>query len=413
LARLLAPELFGMMVLINSVKTGIALFGDFGFGQNIVYNKNGGRPDFYNTVWTLELARSVVLCLICIAASASLADLYESPLLAWVFPVSAMTFLLTGLSSISRQLLQKRMELAKLNKFEMSLAFIGSAAQVLFAFISPTIWALVLGGLFDSALMMIATHFLIPGVKQRLLISKQHVREILTFGKWIVVSSLVFFLSMHYDRLYLPTVIPLDVVGVYGIARAIAGLVTGLTGRLANVVVFPLLTSHSQMPRGELRRQLVPIRATFLLAAAFGISVLVAMLDLVIAVLYDERYQAAGWMLPILVSGSWFAILATINDSIVVGLGKPAYSAISNAGKLAFLAAGLPLGFALGGVTGVVLVVALSDACRYFPILLGQRREGLSFGMQDLLLTIAVFGLIAIWELLRWSAGYGTSFDTF
>jgi O-antigen/teichoic acid export membrane protein len=411
LARLLAPELFGIMLIVTSLRVGITLISDFGIGQNIIYNKNANQPDFYNTAWTLEIIRNVVLWLVCLAVTPLLAYFYESPVLIWVLPISAITLVLTGFSSTSRFLLQKRMQLAKFNIYETIVTFIGSAAQVLFAYLSPTIWALVLGGLFTSAASTIGSYFLLPDVKQKFHISKQFAREILGFGKWIFVSSVVYFLSMNYDRLYLPKVFPLDLLGVYGVARSISELLGLLTMRLGNIVLFPFIASHSQMPRGDLHGQLAAIRARFLLLAAFGISILVSTTDLAIKVLYDERYQAAGWMLPVLIMGSWVSILASVNDSTLLGLGKPSYGAISNSAKFGFLVIGLPLGFMVNGVLGVVAVFAMGDLCRYVPIFIGQRRERFSFGMQDLLLTLVAFALIGVWEWLRWISGFGTSFD--
>jgi len=258
---------------------------------------------------------------------------------------------------------------------------------------------------------MIGTYFLLPDVKHRFFISKQYAREILTFGKWILLSSIVYFLSMNYDRLYLPKVIPLDLLGVYGVARSISELVGLVTLRVGTVVLFPFVASHAHMPRSELYRQLASLRAKVLFVAAFVISALVATIDLAVTILYDERYRAAGWMLPVLILGSWFSILTTVNDATLVGVGKPSYSALANCGKFVFLVIGLPLSFMASGIVGVVLIVALADLCRYFPILVGQRRERLSFGVQDLSLTLAAFALIGVWEYLRWSTGFGTSFD--
>jgi O-antigen/teichoic acid export membrane protein len=161
-----------------------------------------------------------------------------------------------------------------------------------------------------------------------------------------------------------------------------------------------------------LRDQLASIRAKFLLLAVVGFSFFVATADLAIKVLYDERYLAASWMLPLLVVGSWFSVLAYVNESILLGLGKPSYSAVSNGAKLAFLLIGLPLMVKTFGLLGGVTVVALADLCRYVPILIGQRRERFSFGMQDLLLTCAVFLMVGLLEWLRWASGFGTSFDT-
>src|SRR5262249_35762465 len=153
--------------------------------------------------------------------------------------------------------------------------------------------------------------------------------------------------------------------------------------RLGNVVLFPFISSHSRMPRGDLHEQLSSVRAKFLLLASLGFSMLAATGDLAVRIIYDERYQAAAWMLPVLIIGSWFSILANINEATLLGLGKPSYSAISNGSKFAFLLIGLPLSFNAFGLLGSIVVVALGDMWRYIPILIGQKRENFSFGLQD------------------------------
>ena len=69
LARMLAPELFGLMVIVNTVRLGTELISDIGVTQNIVYSKHSDDPRFYNTAWTLQVIRSIILwALIAIAA---------------------------------------------------------------------------------------------------------------------------------------------------------------------------------------------------------------------------------------------------------------------------------------------------------------------------------------------------------
>jgi O-antigen/teichoic acid export membrane protein len=207
-------------------------------------------------------------------------------------------------------------------------------------------------------------------------------------------------------------VISLELVGIYGIARSLSDLTGNLVLRLGNAVLFPFIASHSQTPRAELRDQLAPLRLKFLLLAGLGFSLFVAAADFVIKVLYDERYHAATWMLPVLVLGSWFSTMATLNESTLLGLGKPSYSAISNGSKFVFLMVGLWLGVKFFGILGGVTVVALGNLCGYIPILVGQVRERFSFAMQDFLVTLGMFALVAFWEWVRWVAGFGTSFDS-
>jgi O-antigen/teichoic acid export membrane protein len=412
LAHLLAPDIFGTMLIVYTLRMGIELVSDIGIGQNVIYNKNAEDPEFYNTAWSLQLVRSIGLWLVFTAAAVPMARFYESPILAAVVPITAFSIVLTGLTSISKALLQKRMQLVKLNIFDTTMAFISSVATILFAYLNPTIWALVFGGVFGSAASMIGSYFLLSDVKQRFYISKNFSTQILSFGKWIFASSIVFFLSMYVDRLYLGKVVPIELLGVYGIARGISDLSGNLTMRLGSVVLFPFVASHAQTPRADLHNQLAPLRAKFLLVAALGFALFVASADFAIKILYDQRYQAASWILPLLVMGSWFSVLAYVNESIVLGLGKPSYGAASNGTKLAFLAVGLPVMVGFFGLLGGVAVVALADLARYFPILIGQRREQFSFGMQDLLLTLAVLVIVGLLEWLRWAFGFGTSFDS-
>lgn len=411
MARLLAPELFGLMLIVYSLRFGIELLTDVGIGQSIVVNKNAEEPDFYNTAWSLQLLRSIVLWLAILAAAGPVSVFYQSPVLAYVVPVAGLGLIFTGLSSVSRSLLQKRMQIARLNAFDTILAFLNSAGHILFVYLTPTIWGLVFGGLVWPVAYMIGSYFLLNDVKQKFLISRTYAGEILHFGKWIFISSIVYFLSTNFDRLYLAKAIPLELLGVYGISRSISELVGSLVLRLSSLVLFPFIASRSQMPRDDLRKSLASTRAAFLLFAALGFSIFAATADLAIWLLYDERYLAATWMLPILVIGSWFSILANINESTVLGLGKPSYGAISNGAKFGFLLIGLPVGISTYGPFGGVVVIAMADLCRYFPIFIGQKRVRFSFGMQDFLITLAVFSLIAVWEWLRWVLGFGTSFD--
>lgn len=411
LARLLTPEIFGTLLIVYSLRTGIELITDIGIGQNIVQSKNAENPDFYNTAWSLQLIRSFFLWAAFSAAATPIAHFYQSPILALLIPVTSLGIIFAGLNSVSKTLLQKRLQFGKINLFDTIMAFISSAANVIFAWISPTVWGLVFGGLFGSFVSMIGTYFLLHDVRQRFHISKKFTLEIVRFGKWIFISSMVYFLSTYIDRLYLGSVVPLELLGIYGIARSISDLTGNLVLRLG-VVVFPFVASHSHLPRADLVHQLSPLRAKFLLLAVFGFSFFIATADLLIKMIYDERYQAATWMLPILILGSWFTVLATVNESMLLGIGKPSYTAVANSLKLGYLLIGLSLGTSRYGLLGCIIIVASADLCRYVPTLVGQIRERFSFGRQDLLATLAVLLMVLLMEYVRWAAGFGTSFDT-
>ena len=412
LARLLAPELFGIMLIVNSLRTGIELMSDLGVGQNIIYHRNGNDPDFYNTAWTLQAIRGIAVWLLALAVAVPLAKFYQSPIIVYIVPFTAFNMVLVGFTSISQFLLRKRLQINKLNIFEVVTSLISSIVYVLLAYLSPNLWSLVFGGLFATLITTIGSYFLLSDVRQRFHLSKRFTWEILHFGKWIFLSTIIYFLATNFDRLYLAKVIPLELLGVFGIARTISDLAGTVVMRLGNYVLFPFIASHSQMPRNELWGQLAAPRIRLLALAALGFAFSVAAIDLAIKLLYDQRYQAASWMLPVLLFGSWFAMLANLNEASLLGLGKPLYSAVGNGVKFAFLLIGLPLSVRSHGVLGGIFVVVLAELSRYVPLLIGQRREQFSFARQDVLVTLLGFAILALLEWLRWVLGFGTSFES-
>lgn len=411
LTRLLSPELFGIMTIVNTVRTGVDLLSDVGIGQSLVQNKNAEDPNFYNTAWTIKLLRGLLLCLVCVAAANFFGEFYNSHIVAIVLPVTALSFVLDGFTSISPSLMQKRMKIAALSIFGFAFEVIPGIALVILAYFFRSIWALVFGLLFSSAVRMIVSFFLLSDVRVRFHISKEYMWEILHFGKWIFFATLIYFLSSNFDRLYLGKTAPFALLGVYGIARSLADMIVQLVGRLCGYMVFPYFASAADQPRDLLRAKLGSARLHFLLLAAVGLSAFAAVADVPVKVIYDLRYHAAAGMLPIMALGVWFSILCNINESILLGFGRPQYSAISNLIKLGWLLVGLPFGYATYGFFGVIVVVAASDLFRYLPIYIGQIRARFAFGGQDLLTSIVMFGLFGAFVWLRWNFGYGFAFE--
>jgi O-antigen/teichoic acid export membrane protein len=407
LTRLLAPELFGILVIVYALQNGVDMLSDLGFAQNLVVNSKANEPLFYNTLWTLRLVRGILLSLCFISAAIPIAHLYNAPVLVWILPIVGANFTIGGLGSLGPLFLQRRLQTAKYNVFQSATEAVATVSQIIYALFSPTVWAFVVGGLTSNLANAIGSYFLVPEVRHKIQFSRVDASQIFLFGKWIFVSSTIYFLSTSFDNLYFGKAVPLAFLGVYGIARNIADALSGMIGRVNAVVIFPFIAAHSELSREELREQLRSIRARFLLVAALGFSVLIGNADLLTRLLYDPRYQEASWILSILLVGRWFSMLCNINESTLIGFRKPSYGAAASAAKFALLFIGLPLIFIALGIVGAVIFVAISEVLRYVPLLIGQRRERFSFLMQDLGTTFFMFGLVGLLECVRSVLGFG------
>lgn len=410
LSRLVMPEVFGVMLIINTLRNGIELISDVGIGQNIVHNPQGETRSFRDTAWTIQLLRGVVLFSALFLAASSIAEIYRLP--AEAIQLSAVTLVFMGAASTSIYLLQRRLQFVRLNLFDLGIDFIGAVLVVGLALYSPTIWSLITAHILMVVVRLVGT-FLLPESRNWFAWNPAHARQILSFGKWIYLSSLLAFLAASFDKLYLGQSIPLAMLGIYGLARNVADLPTALFARLGHSLVFPVIAAEQESPRGEMRGRLSPLRLKLLFVAAACLAFGIAFGDFAIRIIYDARYAAAGWMLPVMLAGVWAAILCSMNEYVLIGLGKPLYGALGNLAKLIGLAIGIPVGLHLGGLGGAILAVALADCCRYLPILLGQRRETVSFLRQDIALSSVMVALVCLFTVLRGAAGFGSAFDGF
>lgn len=400
LARLLSPPLLGLMLIVNSIRTGVELLSDVGINQNIISNRQGHRPEFYDTAWTIMVIRGVVLGAACFATAGFFARFFEKPELATILPVIALVFVFTGFQSASTALLQKQGSVARISTVEVCVALISLAVHVGLALVTPTIWALVLGSVITSGTSLVASYLIIPGVRHRFIIDRASAREIIFFGKWIFISSIIYFLAMNYDRLYFAKQIPLALLGVYAIARSMADMLTNLVDRIGNMVLFPHVASM-QSTAPEVRARLLHSRRTMVLVVALGLACFVAVSDVVIRLLYDSRYETAAEILPLLLLGVWVSILCKVNDSVLLGVAQPAYTAIANAAKLITFVIGVPIAFHYFGLMAAIVVLNAGEVVRYVMLWAFSRRSHLAFGRDDLALTILfLFAIFLLRELL-------------
>ena len=413
LARLLAPSLFGLMTIVNAIRFGVELLSDLGINQNIVSSEKGHTRDFYDTAWTLQVIRGVILGIICVALAIPFAKFFEQPELAVILPVMSLMFFFGGLAATSNAILQKQINVVRLSLFELGGLVLTVAIQIGIALYTPTIWALVIGNIVGWAIAFLATYLIIPGMSHRLFIDREAAKQVLSFGKWIFLSSIIFFLAMNFDRFYFAKQITLDQLGVYSIARTLSEMFSQFTARASNLLIFPSIAAW-QASGFEVRQRVLRGRRLVLAVAALGLAGFVSISDFVIQLLYDDRYLEAGAILPLLMIGVWFAVLCTVNDSIMLGTKRPAFPAISSGAKLAFYVVALPLTFWMFGFMTAVLVLSLGEAVRYVVLWVFSRRQHLGFGRDDLALTLLFFGAILgfreILSLIGLTGGINTLF---
>lgn len=361
LTRLLFPEAFGMMMLVNIVMQGLQMFSDVGIGPSIIRHKNGDQAAFLNTAWTIQVIRGFLLCAAACGLAWPVAMFYDKPQLGPLIAVAALGAAIAGFNSTSLFTLGRRIALGRLTLLEVSARAIGTATMIAWALLWPSVWALVGGGLVSALAKMVMSHRVLPH-RVHFAWDAEARAELFSFGRAVALSTAVTFLADQSERLILGKYIPLDVLGIYSVGFLLARFGTQILQRLMGKVLFPSISQVLRDDEGRAVAHYRRIRTCVDGIAVAGAVVLIPFGPWIIHHLYDSRYWDAGWMLQILAVQASFDIMRAPASWLLLAAGKPGYNVWAGLCRLVVLCVGLPMAFWLSGIHAAVWVVALSSA---------------------------------------------------
>lgn len=403
LTRLLFPSDFGLMALVSIISLTLLMLSDIGLRVSVVQSPRGAEPAYLNTVWMIGIYRGLLLgaatilaaLLIFALASANILpaeSTWGHPLLPYLLAATSLTPVITGFLSPNFYLMQRQMNLWPTLRIELGSQIFSAVVGIVFAYLFQSVWALVASNVLSILLISLCSHYTIKGPPSRFQWDSSAAQEVLSRGRWIMLSSVLSVFAANMDRLALGLVATASTLGNYSLAFNLIGLVDSLWGRMLGSIAFPKL---SEAARSETRQEFDAAFAKYrlymdsILIVAAG--ALYAGGPAVISLLYDARYAEAAAIVQMLSFLLLFAKFNIFNTAYVV-LGYPSYQAIINAGKLLSLMVGIPLGYVLFGTHGAICAVAL-HGLGVLPIyyVLNHRT-----GLNDFRLEL---GLLAGWPL--------------
>jgi O-antigen/teichoic acid export membrane protein len=359
LTRLLFPEAFGTMAIVQAVMIGIALLTDAGIEPAIIQNKRGGESIFLNTAWALQIMQGVLIWLAVCAVSPLIASSYEQPILASLLPVAGLGAILSGFSSTRLIAASRTLSIKSRVLIDVGSYALGVLATILFAWIYSSIWSLVWGGLIGALLKTMASHFLLRGEKNKFAWEWVSVRELFGFGQWIMVSSALTFLAGEGNKLLLGAFLGMKLLALFTLASTMSLVFWQIAQQLNSRVFFP---AYSEVARERPER----LRAVAARSRLFVIvpSWLVALFFVLwgnhfMSFLYDQRYAGSGPMLQLLAMGSLVGVVGGSYNGLLWAKGMMRASTVLLALQISVQIVGMLIGNYVLGEKGVILSAAV------------------------------------------------------
>lgn len=198
LARLVAPQEFGLFQMAAVFTSFAALLCDVGLGAALIQRPEIEERQLTATFW-LNMAVSLVLALVLCAVAGPIASFYGHGIVGLLICVVSADFILSSLAIVHRSLLIRAMDYRKLAAAELTGVFAGGAAASLMAAAGGGVWSLAALVIATTAFTTAALWWLQPW-RPALVLRGMIRRELLGFGLHLQGFNVVNYWLRNLDK---------------------------------------------------------------------------------------------------------------------------------------------------------------------------------------------------------------------
>ena len=394
LTRLLFPEAFGLMALISLVTVGLMLFSDVGIAPSIAQSKRGDDPDFLNTAWSIQVIRGICLWVIASALAVPFATFYDAPELVTYLPIAALALLVTGFNPTRIETAHRHLMMGRLTLLDLTSQLIGLVAMVALAWWLQSVLALVIGGVVGPLAKLALTWSFLPGPANRFRWEYAAVKELVTFGKWIFLSTAFWFFASQGDRAVLGKYLSLESLGIYNIAFFLASFAMQLGTAVTGRVMIPVYRDarHEVRKIAKLRAGISGVILTLLLLMAFAGPA-------VVGLLYDPRYGLAGGIVTLLAVAQIPQVIGMSYDQAALAAGDSRRFFVVSASRAVFQITCLIAGVSLFGLIGAIVGIGVAHLLTH-PVMIWLARKHDAWDIRhDVICALGAgaLGALALW----------------
>jgi polysaccharide transporter, PST family len=357
LARLLAPEDFGLVAIVTVLTSFAPLLIDFGLGDATTQRSKITRSQVSSLFW-LSTGIGLAIAVLVAACSPLIAWIYREPRLEDIALCTAIMFVLFGVSNQHLALLRRTMQFTRIAKIQILSTLIGVAIAIAMAICGYGYWAIVLRPIVSS--FCVATGaWLVCGWLPGFPVFDDEVKSMVRFGLHVVGFSVLYSVARVVDRILLGLFYRPDAVGYYQNAITLYDY--------SIFAVFSQLHTVGSAALSKLQSNPAALRQRYeaaLSALAFFVMPTAAILSVtaqdLTVILLGEKWRAAGLLLSIIGLRGIFQVVEGSQGWLHLSIGRADrwrnWGVVSVVAHFVAVLGGLPF-----GATGVAVAIVITS----------------------------------------------------
>lgn len=360
LARLLTPEDFGLVAIVTAAAAVISAVSELSLTQALVKFDEPDDAD-YNSAWTLNFIRALVIAIAMVMISIPLAEAYSEPRLVPVFAVAAIGAAIGSLENPRIVVFRRQLDFRPDFQIAVGEKIASFAVAIALAFIFQSYWALVIGNVVASLVRVGMTYIKIAH-KPRFDVSRW--RELMSFSIWLTLAQVTKTVNLRGVPLIAGAFLPTAAVGHYSLGERVASMPIRET---AGALVQALFPAFSRMDKDLPRIRRAYVRAQGMISLAVlpaGLGMAAVALPMVQVLLGEQWVPAVPIVQAVAVSSGILAVQNALPLAMATGRTQDIFrrNLRSLAIQIPLVVFGLYWGTGKGnlGLTGLAIALVVS-----------------------------------------------------
>lgn len=355
LAGFLGPVAFGLFGIALVTHSGLKRLTRLGLDTALIQHRDDDIDTYLDTVWTVELARGVLLgALLCL--SAPLVSLFfGEPRVADILRVFALFPVIKGLRNPGIVYFVKDLDFHKDIGYKLSGRVVFVLIGVWVGYTTRSVWALVFA-IVAAQFTSLVVSYLIHPYRPWLRFDRAAASELFSYGKWIFGSEGLMFLINEGDDLFVGWALGTSALGIYQLSYRFSNApATEITHPIQRVL-FPAYSKIQDDPASLRGGYFTTVRVITLLSFPVSVGIVVVSPVFVSAILGSAW---SGMVVPMQLFATYAALRSFRSATVPLfrAINRPDYDTKVRILKLALIVPFIFPAAQAFGITGVALVI--------------------------------------------------------
>lgn len=243
MARLLTPEVFGLVGLLSVFTVVSSLLIESGFRDALI-RKDIVTEEEYSSVFYLNIVISILIYFLLYFLAPYIALFYDKPILTSISRFLFLSFVINALSIVQTVHFQKQLNFKLLSKINIFSGLFSGAFGVILAFYNYGVWSLVFAYLLNVFFRTFSL-WLFSNWKPIRSYNHSVIKELFNFSNKLLLSGLFAHICANITQLVIGKYYSISLVGYYDRAVNLQKIPMTTLSDVLNQVSYPLMANNT------------------------------------------------------------------------------------------------------------------------------------------------------------------------